>query len=216
MSAEHILDAVGLLDDELIQEAETYTVRKQRTNYRRWMAWAASFAVVLVLGYGLTHLGMGGGGNGGAATSSNGASGAASMPTAPIRPSAASGGGTAGEGLNGSDKIPGIAMGPGTAEDPCLDPSQPLDSTSPSGGDWWAAIMVDGVLYWSTETPILGEVDESVIRTVTSYTDGQPEEDGQTNFDRDLTTRYAMTRDGLVVQIEGEWILFDPVPPWEN
>lgn len=82
--------------------------------------------------------------------------------------------------------------------------------------DYCPAIMVDGVVYWSTDTPVPGEVDESAIRTVTSYTDGQPEEDGQTNFDRGLTTQYAMTDMGLVVLIDREWILFDPVPPWEK
>ena len=63
MTANHLLDAMGLLDDELIQQAEEYT-RGKGKNYGKWMAWAASFAVVLVLGYGLTHLniGMGGGG----------------------------------------------------------------------------------------------------------------------------------------------------------
>ena len=76
--------------------------------------------------------------------------------------------------------------------------------------------MVDGVVCWSTDTPVPGEVDESAVRTVTSYTDGVPEEDGQTNFDRDLTTRYAVTGQGVVVLMDGEWVLFDPVPPWEK
>ena len=46
MTANHLLDAMGLLDDELIQEAEEYK-RGKGKNYGTWLAWAASFAVVL-------------------------------------------------------------------------------------------------------------------------------------------------------------------------
>ena len=34
MTSEHLLDAMGLLDDDLIQEAETYRPVKLRPNYR--------------------------------------------------------------------------------------------------------------------------------------------------------------------------------------
>ena len=27
---------------------------------------------------------------------------------------------------------------------------------------------------------------------------------------------YTWTKDGLAVQIDGEWLLFDTVPPWER
>ena len=50
MNAEHILDAVGMLDDDLVREAEEYSRPKARRGYGAWMGWAASFAVVLVLG----------------------------------------------------------------------------------------------------------------------------------------------------------------------
>ena len=76
--------------------------------------------------------------------------------------------------------------------------------------------MVDGVLYWSTGTPVPGEVEESAIRTVTGYTSSLPEMDGQTNFSHDLSAQYAVTNMGLVVLVDQEWILFDPVPPWEK
>ncbi len=209
MNQEYLLDAIGLLDDDLIQEAETYTAQKRKPNYRTWMAWAACFVVVIALGYRVSHFGLGS-----ANSNNNNASGNSARPS--NSPSASSSAGMTNEGQNGGNGMPSIAE-PSTSGDPSSSVgANPSGSPSDPEEDWCAAIMVDGVLYWSTETPILGEVDESVIRTVTSYTDGQPEEDGQTNFDRDLTTRYAMTRDGLVVQIEGEWILFDPVPPWEN
>lgn len=62
MTAEYLLDAIGLVDDGLIQEAEAYAAPKRRRNYGNWVAWAASFAVVLALGYGLTQFGAGSGG----------------------------------------------------------------------------------------------------------------------------------------------------------
>lgn len=72
--------------------------------------------------------------------------------------------------------------------------------------------MVDGVLYYSTGTPIPGEVDESAIRTVTAYINTLPQMDGQTNFSEDLSAQYALTDMGLVVRMEHEWILFEPDP----
>lgn len=72
MNAEYLLDAIGQLDDDLVREAERY--RRPRVHYGRLLGLAASFAVVIALGYVLTHFGMGGGapsysggGNGGGA-----------------------------------------------------------------------------------------------------------------------------------------------------
>ncbi len=85
------------------------------------------------------------------------------------------------------------------------------EETSSSAGDYPAMLMVDGVLYQSTSEPVPVEMDESVIKTVSSYTDTEPTEDGQTNFDRSCTTEYGMTSDGLMVLIDLEWIRFAPV-----
>lgn len=77
MNAEHLLDAVGQLDDDLIREAETYRRAKPRGHYGTWLSWAASVAVVLALGYGAIQLGMfskGGGSAAPAAPSGNGVS----------------------------------------------------------------------------------------------------------------------------------------------
>lgn len=208
MNAEYLLDAVGLLDDDLLREAEEYS--RPRRDYRPWIGLAASFVVVLTLGYALTHLGMGGGApknemSGGAANAPSGSYGGDGVPPLEeYRPPASA------EGPDSSMQGGGDWAEPGSSD--AAAPQEP----GAVGGDYCAAIMVDGVVYWSTDTPVPGEVDESAIRTVTSYTDGQPEEDGQTNFDRDLTTQYAMTDMGLVVLIDREWILFDPVPPWEK
>ena len=70
MTAEHLLDAIGLLDDELIQEAERPVFRTRRA----WKNWGAALAACLVLvvaiGYALTNLRMGAGGASGAASNS--------------------------------------------------------------------------------------------------------------------------------------------------
>ena len=76
--------------------------------------------------------------------------------------------------------------------------------------------MVDGTLYWSTGTPASVEVEERDIRTVNSYINTVPQMDGQTNFSQDLSAQYAQIPEGLVVLIDNEWILFDPIPPWER
>ena len=80
-----------------------------------------------------------------------------------------------------------------------------------AGGDYPACIMVDGAVYRSTGQVLVGEVDESaVLGQVSSYTDGVPAEEGQANFDRSLSARYARTADGLLVCLDGEWTLFQP------
>lgn len=74
MTREHLLEAMGLLDDELIREAEE-PVRKERKkrHLETWISLAACLAIVLTIGYGVTHMGVGSG---------NTASGAASQETA--------------------------------------------------------------------------------------------------------------------------------------
>ena len=83
MNREHLLEAMGLLDDDLIQEAEEY--RQPRRNYQPWIRLAACLAVVLALGYGVTRLGMYGEMSGGVSqnTPSTGAPSASWGPDAP-------------------------------------------------------------------------------------------------------------------------------------
>ena len=215
MNAEHLMDAIGLLDDELIREAEEYRRSKPKRNYGTWLGWAASFAVVLVLGYGVTHLGKGGGANmsGGAAenrpASSAPATPAASAPAAePSEPD-----------YSGDDPCDGST---GSA----------LDSTGPAipGGDCTfhpevelfemeegqrPAIMVDGVLYWYTSATAVVRPDGLEIRESTSSIDGVPEEDGQVNFPKE-GVRYVLLEEGKVgLNWNGsdEWMVFAPDPP---
>ncbi len=214
MTANHLLDAMGLLDDELIQQAEEYT-RGKGKNYGKWMAWAASFAVVLVLGYGLTHLniGMGGGAaNGGAPGASQGASSA---------PSASSGGGemndAAGEGDQSAiealpNEKPDDVIAP--AGDASFDGAVDIFGMEPGQVP---AIMVDGTLYWdASTTSVIRPEEEAGVRFSTSYTDGEPFEDGQTNFHPE-GVRYMVLENGTVaVNWNGsnEWhILSSERPP---
>lgn len=68
MTPEYLLDAMGLIDDELIYDADKARPAPKTVPWRRWGAWAACLALVLALGYGVTRLGMGGA-SGGSATS---------------------------------------------------------------------------------------------------------------------------------------------------
>lgn len=111
MNAEYLLDAVGRLDDGLIREAERY--RRPKARYGRLLGWAASFAVVILLGYGATHFGMGGG--------------------------APDGGMGGGAGTNGGNAFPGgysgapgssMGYGPGEAFDPENPASPSVDNQS--------------------------------------------------------------------------------------
>ena len=48
MTSEHILDAIGLLDDELVREAEEYRRPRARFDCRRWGSLAACCALVFI------------------------------------------------------------------------------------------------------------------------------------------------------------------------
>lgn len=203
MNTEHLLDAIGLLDDDLIQEAERYSRPKASADYSRWLGLAASFVVVIALGYLLRNGIFMGGGN--SAAPGNTASGGMENQGAA---STATGSST------GEDTFPDYA---GDLNQETYEPEpEEMDPDIPGQSGASPAIMVDGVLYWSTGVPVPGEVDESVLQPVTGYTSALPEMDGQTNFSQDLSARYAMTDLGLVVLMDGEWILFDTVPPWER
>ncbi len=79
-----------------------------------------------------------------------------------------------------------------------------------AGGDEQAAIMVDGVIYYSTDTAVLEEPDEDTIRYTSSYAEnGVPSKDGEANFNRESKNPYALLENGTVaVLIDGRWIEF--------
>ena len=85
-------------------------------------------------------------------------------------------------------------------------------SDSGMGGDYNAAIMIDGVIYWDTYKTMPVEPDETAVQYAGSYAEsGMPEKDGETNFAREPGTRYAVLDDGtVVVEIDGEWTIFAP------
>lgn len=56
MTREHLLEAMGLLDDELIKEAEE-PVGKKKWNREAWISLAACLAIVLTIGYGVVQNG---------------------------------------------------------------------------------------------------------------------------------------------------------------
>lgn len=190
MNAEYLLDCVGMLDDGLIREAEEY--RRPRRNYSRWISLAACLAVALTLGYGVTHMGMGGGGaapegwSGGAAENRPAASAPAELPTA--TDDSSQGGGSP-------------------------------DLSAPGSADWLSAIRVDGVVYWATNEYIHLEPEEDDIRYTTSFINSaEPEEDGQANF-LPVGRAYVVLDNGTAAVYQEDndtWRVFDPVPPWEQ
>lgn len=170
MNREELLQAVGLLDDDLIQEAEAY--RRPERNYRPWISLAACLAVVLVLGYGVTHLRMGGGMSGGAS------------PSAPASSTAADY-----SALTGGDDLPPVNVPNGTENEnqggsggDFQAPGEP----GPAGGTLLVSVCLDGQWYRFTHTydgdPVLedlpegcvslGEVERQGEDTAAPWTDG--------------------------------------------
>lgn len=75
--------------------------------------------------------------------------------------------------------------------------------------DYPAAVMVEDTLYTITNPPREVTVEEDeVVGTVRSYTKKLPKRNGQTNFDRSRTSRYAMVDGGVAVSYGERWYLF--------
>lgn len=232
MKAEHLLDAMGLLDDDLIQEAEEYRRPRFGRNYGVWLGWAASFAVVLVLGYGVSHFGMGGGSSTAPAGSCGGSSPASSAPSGP-----------SGDETEDSMSPPAESESQFPSGEWVPEPGAPADSSTgdlPQGNSeapgigcesfdaaveffgmergQTPAIMVDGTVYWYWSETAVVRPDGLEVRESTSRTQGIPEEDGQINFPRD-GVRYVVLEEGRVGvnwNDSYEWMVFVPVPPEEN
>ena len=192
MNAEYLLDAVGLLDDDLLREAEEY--HRPRRDYRPWIGLAACLAVVLTLGYALTHIRMGGGGaapgnqmSGGAASAPAGSyGGAEALPPEEAPPASA-------EGPDGSS----MQGGGSTPADPCA----PVEAET-------LAVLIDGGLYRSTGEIIQLSPDEGEVQYGLSWHD---EESGE---DRVEPRRWLMLEDGTVAVSwdtqEHGWLVFAP------
>lgn len=222
MTSEHLLDAIGLLDDSLIQEAEGYS--RPRRDYSRWMGLAAGFAVILALGYGATHIGgMGGGGC--APEFSGGAAGAPSVSDSSVQEPASTdqalspAGGDSSAG--GAEERPGGDLDSADAPNIAA-PASPGENAGEAGGtlgDWCFAFMVDGTVYWATQDYIQLDPEESDIRYTTSFIDGaEPEENGQANF-LPVGCAYVVLDDGTAAVYQedtGSWRVYDSVPPWER
>ncbi len=74
-------------------------------------------------------------------------------------------------------------------------------------GDYPAMIMVDGTLYYLDA--VVGDVDESaIIGYTTSYTDHEPKQHGEVNFNRELGLPFAKVEDGIAVLYQNKWHLF--------
>ena len=104
MTSEYLLDAVGLIDDDLIAEAEEPVRAPAPVPWlRRWGGSVAACLVVAALGWTLfdaAHTGMGGGMSGGASYSSDGASSAGTAAGSALPGEPAGGMAPSGEGAS--------------------------------------------------------------------------------------------------------------------
>lgn len=72
--------------------------------------------------------------------------------------------------------------------------------------DYPAAIMVDGAVYYVSVAAPAEEVDEeSIVGSITSYTDTFPSRDNQCNFTRELPIPVAKVAEGMAVYYEDAW-----------
>lgn len=199
MTSEYLLDAVGLLDDDLIREAETYAAPGRRSGHGGRMTLAASVAVVIALGYALTHIG--GMGGGAAPEFSGGAAGNSESQT------------TDGQDSSNGESIAPNSPDPGDSADSPLQGADPCEPNAPGRGpeaERIFAVLADGTVYQATEEYVLPEPAESAVQYTIS---GGAEEDD--NF-LPAGTAYVMLEPGVAaVRMEeaGPWRVFISVEP---
>ncbi|MCI9509125.1 MAG: hypothetical protein HFF10_05180 [Angelakisella sp.] len=84
-------------------------------------------------------------------------------------------------------------------------------SETAQAGDYPAAIQIEGRIYLLAEAPMPAEIEESaIIGRTTSYTDSWPQQDGETNFSRELDLPYARVEGGMAVLLDHEWYFCEP------
>ena len=85
-------------------------------------------------------------------------------------------------------------------------------ATESADSDYPAMVMYDGAVYKDSGEEFIGEILEDGLLQVSSYTDGEPSENGQQNFDRSSETKFfVLNEDAIVVRIdpnEGIWRIF--------
>lgn len=190
MTAEHLLDAMGLLDDDLIADAEKPIARRKPLPWRGWVALAACVVLVAALGRmaGLTDFSSGNSASGGVAGGENAGGG---VPHA----SGSSGGGFWNPDGNA-----------GGANDPVPDSNGGSSSQALE-----LYVLAEGGLYRSTGQLLVGEPDPEAIRISYSLQDQDslPLEDESLNILSDAS--YVVVDQGLAVLVDHEWVLFKPV-----
>ena len=83
--------------------------------------------------------------------------------------------------------------------------------SSGQGTDYPAAIMVEDSIYLLSTETLSTNIDENEITGYTkSYTDGLPEKNGETNFNRELEMPFAKVEGGIAVFYEDNWYLCTP------
>ena len=85
-------------------------------------------------------------------------------------------------------------------------------ATESADSDYPAMVMYDGAVYKDSGEEFIGEILEDGLLQVSSYTDGEPSENGQQNFDTSSETKFfVLNEDAIVVRIdpnEGIWRIF--------
>ena len=84
--------------------------------------------------------------------------------------------------------------------------------TEASDSDYPAMVMYDGAVYKDSGEAFIGEVLDDNMLQVSSYTDGEPSENGQQNFDRSSETKFFVLNEEAIVVLtdpnEGIWRIF--------
>ena len=84
--------------------------------------------------------------------------------------------------------------------------------TESADSDYPAMVMYEGAVYKDSGQEFIGEIYEDGLLQVSSYTDDEPLENGQQNFDRSSETKFfVLNEDAIVVCIdpnEGIWRVF--------
>lgn len=85
-------------------------------------------------------------------------------------------------------------------------------ATKESAADYPAMVMYEGALYKDSGKEFTGEISEDATLETASYTDGEPSENRQQNFDRSSAVKFFVFDENTIVVCmdpdEGAWRIF--------
>ncbi|MCR4584141.1 MAG: hypothetical protein K5686_00310 [Lachnospiraceae bacterium] len=200
MNEYDLLDAIGGIDPEYIKAAGTAVKKaKKRVPFRYFTLAAAGLVLMVVAGVVLRNT---------RPVPEEYTDGSGVLTTDGAMPPETDGLGVS-EGITETDGTVDHGIEKSDGSSAAKEAEETEEAVAAESADYPAMLMYEGALYKDSGEEFIGEVTEDGALRVSSYTDGEPKENGQQNFDRSCEVRFFVLNDETIaVRVEQTWKLF--------